>query len=36
VLLAGPSSCCICKGWTYGGFCKHLKSLKALRERGLI
>jgi hypothetical protein len=36
VLLAGPSSCCTCKGWTFCGFCKHLKSLKALRERGLI
>ena len=36
VCLDGADSICDCKGFTYGGSCRHVAALQALYERGVI
>ena len=36
VCIDGADSICDCKGFTYGGSCRHVAALQALYERGAI
>ena len=36
VLLSAEGDSCTCKGHTYGGYCKHVDAVRALRQAGKL
>ena len=36
VVMSATAGCCACKGWQYGGACRHLSAVQALAASGRV